>query len=291
MSKIEKRVIINGSLERLFTYVPEIEQSSEIWPGLLEVGEVQRLPHGGIMARWIYKMAGVLFEELGERSEPLVDQLRGLFDQPLRLPEFMPVVSDQVDSEPTPALDRPQGLLYENGYGGFTPGGREYVIYLSPGQLTPLPWMRAATLVLDSPTGPMQTISQQAVRLRDSGSDALHVVIKPGSGLQLSLNLQMHGKQIEVQAILDRGDFHLLSRHWPELQQQLEARGIRLAPLAVNDQAAGNSAENFRQSNERATRDDAAPISDIDKFTAAGSPAMRPISPGARILRGWESWA
>ena len=136
-----------------------------------------------------------------------------------------------------------------------------------------------------------ELISQQAVRLRDSGSDALHVVIKPGSGLQLSLNLQMHGKQIEVQAILDRGDFHLLSRHWPELQQQLEARGIRLAPLAVNDQAAGNSAENFRQSNERATRDDAAPISDIDKFTAAGSPAMRPISPGARILRGWESWA
>ena len=74
MSKIEKRVVVHCSLERLFAYVPEVERSPEIWPGLLEVGEVQRLPRGGIMARWIYKMAGVLFDELGERSEPLVDR-------------------------------------------------------------------------------------------------------------------------------------------------------------------------------------------------------------------------
>jgi hypothetical protein len=74
MSKIEKRVIVHGSLERLFTYVPEVERSPEIWPGLLEVGEVQRLPRGGVMARWLYKMSGVLFEELDERVEPLVDR-------------------------------------------------------------------------------------------------------------------------------------------------------------------------------------------------------------------------
>jgi len=74
MSKIEKRVVVHCSLERLFTYVPEIERSSEIWPGLLEVGEVQRLPRGGVMARWVYKMSGLLFEELDERVEPLVDR-------------------------------------------------------------------------------------------------------------------------------------------------------------------------------------------------------------------------
>jgi hypothetical protein len=38
------------------------------------VGEVQRLPLGGVMARWLYKMTGVLFEELDERNEPLVDR-------------------------------------------------------------------------------------------------------------------------------------------------------------------------------------------------------------------------
>ena len=74
MSKIEKRVVISCSLERLFTYVPEIERSPEIWPGLLEVGEVQRLPLGGVMARWIYKMSGLFFEEWDGRVEPLVDR-------------------------------------------------------------------------------------------------------------------------------------------------------------------------------------------------------------------------
>lgn len=74
MSRIEKRVAVNGSIERLFTYVPEIDLAPELWPGLLEVGEVQRLPLGGIMARWIYKMAGTLFEDLDERCEPLIDR-------------------------------------------------------------------------------------------------------------------------------------------------------------------------------------------------------------------------
>jgi hypothetical protein len=74
MSKIEKRVVVSCSIERLFTYVPEVEQSPEIWPGVLEVGEVQRLPQGGVMARWIYKMSGVLFEEWDRRAEPLVDR-------------------------------------------------------------------------------------------------------------------------------------------------------------------------------------------------------------------------
>ncbi len=78
MSKIEKRVVINCSLERLFTYVPEIQRLPEIWPGLLEVGEVQRLPLGGVMARWIYKMTGVLFEDLDERCEPLIDRTGSL---------------------------------------------------------------------------------------------------------------------------------------------------------------------------------------------------------------------
>ncbi len=73
MSKIEKRVALNCSVERLFTYIPEM-RSPEIWPGLLEVGEVQRLPRGGVMARWLYKTTGLLFENLDERCEPLIDR-------------------------------------------------------------------------------------------------------------------------------------------------------------------------------------------------------------------------
>ena len=76
MSKIEKRVTIDGSIERLFTYVPEAAHTPGMWPGLLEVGEVERLPLGGVIARWIFKMTGVAFEDLDERYEPLYEHDR-----------------------------------------------------------------------------------------------------------------------------------------------------------------------------------------------------------------------
>ncbi len=42
--------------------------------------------------------------------------------------------------EPTPALRRPVDLLFDNGFGGFAEGGREYVVHLEPGEATPAPW-------------------------------------------------------------------------------------------------------------------------------------------------------
>jgi cyclic beta-1,2-glucan synthetase len=37
-------------------------------------------------------------------------------------------------------LERPSDLLFDNGLGGFSSDGREYVIHLAPGQTTPAPW-------------------------------------------------------------------------------------------------------------------------------------------------------
>jgi cyclic beta-1,2-glucan synthetase len=42
---------------------------------------------------------------------------------------------------PTPPLERPTDLLFDNGYGGFAPDGREYTIDLRPGEWTPAPWI------------------------------------------------------------------------------------------------------------------------------------------------------
>ena len=78
MSRIEKRVCITPGVERLFTYVPESTDMMQLWPGLLEVGEVERLPEGGALARWLYKSTGAIFEELGKRSEPLFDHNNAL---------------------------------------------------------------------------------------------------------------------------------------------------------------------------------------------------------------------
>src|SRR5262249_38132428 len=76
-----------------------------------------------------------------------------------------------------------------------------------------------------------ELMSLHAVQLKESGNDSMQVVIKPGPSLQLSLNLQMRNGNVEMRALLQHGDFDLLSRHWPELQQQLESRGVRLGPL------------------------------------------------------------
>ena len=41
---------------------------------------------------------------------------------------------------PTKPLGRPEDLHFDNGLGGFSHDGREYVIHLRPGQTTPAPW-------------------------------------------------------------------------------------------------------------------------------------------------------
>ena len=54
-------------------------------------------------------------------------------------PDFIP--AHKWGSEPlTPRLECLAGLLFDNGLGGFTTDGREYVIHLEPGQQTPAPW-------------------------------------------------------------------------------------------------------------------------------------------------------
>ncbi|MEW5717132.1 MAG: glucoamylase family protein [Chloroflexota bacterium] len=70
----------------------------------------------------------------------LAQQLQALRKQPMRLPPFLPVSPD-AKPQVTPPLARPRDLLFDNGCGGFSADGREYVIYLEPGQATPAPWI------------------------------------------------------------------------------------------------------------------------------------------------------
>lgn len=60
---------------------------------------------------------------------------------PPLLPRFVPTIPPQESAEPTPPLPRPTDLSFDNGLGGFSADGREYAIYLEPGQQTPLPWI------------------------------------------------------------------------------------------------------------------------------------------------------
>ncbi|MGZ8346996.1 MAG: GH36-type glycosyl hydrolase domain-containing protein, partial [Allosphingosinicella sp.] len=70
----------------------------------------------------------------------LEDQLAVVLETPPELPAFAPSLGATQDGV-TAALDRPAGLLFDNGIGGFSPDGREYVIHLQAGETTPAPWV------------------------------------------------------------------------------------------------------------------------------------------------------
>ncbi|MHB0858694.1 MAG: GH36-type glycosyl hydrolase domain-containing protein [Anaerolineae bacterium] len=70
----------------------------------------------------------------------LSDQLAPLQQDPLRLPGLVLARTLETD-EGMPPLARPSDLLFDNGFGGFTPDGREYVIYLEAEDWTPAPWI------------------------------------------------------------------------------------------------------------------------------------------------------
>ena len=135
-----------------------------------------------------------------------------------------------------------------------------------------------------------ELIVQHAVRLSASSPDSLQVVIKPGADMQLSLELRQRGDGVEAQATLQRGDFNHLNQQWPELQQQLEQRGIRLAPL-VGDGIFfdGSGSQNFQNQPKNSTEPDSFSVGDLVGGVPDGVFAQP--AAGARSHRGWESWA
>ena len=80
-------------------------------------------------------VAGVILDEQGGS---LAEQALRLTSQPTRLPGFTPSLSQVRIPEPTPSLQPPADLLMENGLGGFSRDGREYILHLrgSPGSST-----------------------------------------------------------------------------------------------------------------------------------------------------------
>ena len=76
---------------------------------------------------------------LDAKAGTLGEQLGRLRIQPERLPRFTPLRPGPGEEQTRP-LGRPTDLLFDNGLGGFRADGREYLIYLRPGQSTPSPW-------------------------------------------------------------------------------------------------------------------------------------------------------
>lgn len=83
-------------------------------------------------------------------------------------------------SQPLPYLELP----YFNGLGGYTPNGKEYAIYLSPGLSTPSPWINVVansqfgTLVSETGLGCTWAVNSQTNRLTPWSNDP---VLNPAS--------------------------------------------------------------------------------------------------------------
>lgn len=136
-------------------------------------------------------------------------------------------------------------------------------------------------------------LALHGLRLKESSASSLQVVIKPGAGLQLSLQLQQGADGIQAQAVLQQGDFNQLNQHWAELQQRLEERGIKLAPLGQDSSAMLAGGENFQQPSQQPDRQDALSAGAFAEFATIGA-ASRGTAPAmamADTSRGWEGWA
>jgi cyclic beta-1,2-glucan synthetase len=110
--------------------------------------------------RWLQRRGGIFLlhiDQLGDESLILLetvsraildgsngslkDQLRKMDTMPQRLPPFVPSSLQEIEFQAYPPISRPENLQFDNGLGGFSPDGREYQIYLEPGQNTPAPWI------------------------------------------------------------------------------------------------------------------------------------------------------
>lgn len=132
------------------------------------------------------------------------------------------------------------------------------------------------------------------MRLAEAGSNSLHVVVKPGEGVQLSLELRQNAGVVDVHASLHKGDYEHLSQYWPELQQRLEARGVRVGALTTSENFTNTSHQSFQQSKQQQSSDqDSLHAGAFAEFALAGSMTQAPAKRAARATayRGWETWA
>ena len=102
-------------------------------PGGIFVRRLEQIPNDD---RVLLQSASriVLDDEHGSLLEQL--EHRSVLEPPV--PAFNASRAARVE---TPSPPPPRDLIFRNGLGGFTPDGHEYVITLSPGQVTPAPWV------------------------------------------------------------------------------------------------------------------------------------------------------
>jgi hypothetical protein len=131
-------------------------------------------------------------------------------------------------------------------------------------------------------------VALHAIRFRASGTDTMRVVVEPGQGIRLTIEMKRQDGEIAAQALLQGGDFDYLSSHWAELQQRLEPQGVHLSALenSVQSTADKNTSDHPKR---RGGQDSGKSLND---FVFGGAMTESPVKGLRRKThRGWETWA
>jgi len=63
MVKVERSIVLNAPVEKVFDYMADPQSNVEFIPGMIEVRDIQETPdHIGMHFHWTYKMAGIKFD-------------------------------------------------------------------------------------------------------------------------------------------------------------------------------------------------------------------------------------
>jgi cellobiose phosphorylase len=102
-------------------------------PGGIFVRRLEQIPNDD---RVLLQAAAriVLDDEKGSLAEHL--EHRSVLE-----PSIPPLRTSRFRAADSPGTQPPRDLIFNNGLGGFTRDGHEYVITLQPGQMTPAPWV------------------------------------------------------------------------------------------------------------------------------------------------------
>ena len=171
-------------------------------------GQIQRLVARSNSSGWLNRRGGIFVVNADQMKQAdralietvarvildgqkgsLADQLPPISAQRVALPLFTPSLPNSQVLEPMPPLTRPTDLQFDNGWGGFSADGKEYVIYLAANQSTPAPWINVIAneqfgfLVSESGAGYTWAENSSENRLTPWRNDP--VVDSPGEALYL----------------------------------------------------------------------------------------------------------
>jgi cyclic beta-1,2-glucan synthetase len=197
----------------------------------------------------------ILHGNAGSLSEQLI---RGTVSQ-IRLPVLTPTLTTPPGPISTHPIARPEGLLFDNGIGGFSHDGREYVIFLQPQQHTPAPWVNIIAnqefgfLVSESSLGctwaensgenrltpwnndPVSDTPSEALYLRDEETGAIWTPTQLPAGPQAPY-LVRHG-----------AGYSIFEHHSHDLHQQIKLYAVHDKPLKIIQLALKNTANRNRR--------------------------------------------